>query len=72
MRKTSLIVPVVVLFVVLAAAALADAVYHGNIRSRVFHQSGCRYYNCSNCTVEFTSREAAIRAGYRPCRICKP
>jgi hypothetical protein len=46
--------------------------YHGNASSHVFHDSTCRYYNCKNCTVVFKSREAAIKAGYRPCGICKP
>ena len=45
---------------------------HGNIRSKVFHQSSCRYYNCKNCTVLFNSRTEAIAAGHRPCKICKP
>ncbi|MGA2937458.1 MAG: Ada metal-binding domain-containing protein [Syntrophobacteraceae bacterium] len=42
------------------------------VRSHVFHRPGCMHYNCSNCTEVFTSREAAIRAGYRPCKICNP
>ena len=45
---------------------------HGNIRSKVLHQSRCRYYNCRNCRVLFNSRTKAISAGYRPCKICKP
>jgi len=46
--------------------------FHGNIKSKVFHRQGCRYYNCSNCTAVFDSRERAIGAGYRPCKICSP
>ena len=46
--------------------------YHGNIKSRVFHRPGCEQYNCKNCVEGFSSREKAIRAGYRPCGICKP
>ena len=45
---------------------------HGNTRSKVLHQSRCRYYNCKNCTVLFNLRTQAISAGYRPCKICKP
>ncbi len=37
-----------------------------------FHASDCKYYNCSKCTVIFNSRDEAIRAGYVPCKICKP
>jgi phosphatidylserine/phosphatidylglycerophosphate/cardiolipin synthase-like enzyme len=46
--------------------------YHGNKSSKVFHDPSCRFYNCKNCTANFSSRKAAIDAGYRPCGICKP
>lgn len=49
-----------------------EIVYHGNVRSRVFHHPRCMHYNCKNCTAVFYSREEAIKAGYRPCRICNP
>ena len=52
--------------------AQAATIYHGNVRSKKFHRPGCRYYNCKNCTAEFTSREQAIQAGYVPCKVCKP
>jgi methylphosphotriester-DNA--protein-cysteine methyltransferase len=52
--------------------ALAGAVYHGNVKSGVFHGPNCRYFNCKNCTAVFNNRQAAIAAGYRPCKICKP
>lgn len=47
-------------------------VFHGNVRSRVFHAPGCRHYDCKNCTETFPSREAALKSGYKPCGICKP
>lgn len=50
----------------------STGVYHGNTSSHVFHKSGCRYYDCKNCTMNFPTREAAINAGYRPCGSCKP
>lgn len=52
--------------------AQSAGVYHGNTSSYVFHKSGCRYYDCKNCTMNFRTREAAINAGYRPCGSCKP
>lgn len=55
-----------------ATKSHARIIYHGNIRSHKFHRPSCRYYNCKNCVAEFESREAAIRAGYVPCKICKP
>ncbi len=48
------------------------ATYHGNTKSKIFHSSGCRYYNCKACTAVFRSRQAAIDAGYRPCKKCRP
>ncbi|WP_242012404.1 Ada metal-binding domain-containing protein [Pseudodesulfovibrio cashew] len=56
----------------LTSEALAASVYHGNKRSHVFHQPGCRYFDCKNCVVVFTSRQEAIGAGFRPCKICRP
>lgn len=50
----------------------ASGAYHGNVDSGVFHASVCRHYDCKNCVKSFSSREAAIAAGYRPCGICKP
>ena len=49
-----------------------EAGYHGNRKSHKFHKPSCRYYNCKNCTRVFNSRQAAIKAGYIPCKICKP
>jgi micrococcal nuclease len=46
--------------------------YRGNTQSFIFHKSNCRHFNCKNCTKIFQSREEAISAGYRPCKICKP
>lgn len=47
-------------------------VYHGNTSSKIFHSPSCRYYTCKNCTRNFSSRDAAIAAGYRPCKVCRP
>jgi hypothetical protein len=46
--------------------------YHGNTNTRKFHDPSCRYYDCPHCTAVFTSREAAINAGYVPCKVCNP
>ncbi len=71
-------VPAIVLMVLVlsfpAVIAAEDAalVYHGNTKSRIFHRPGCRYYDCAACTREFSSRQKAIDAGFKPCGICKP
>ena len=46
--------------------------YRGNVDSRIFHRPGCTSYLCKTCTRIFATREEALRAGYKPCRICKP
>jgi hypothetical protein len=54
------------------AAAQVPTEYHGNTQSRIFHGPDCRYYNCAHCTKIFKTRQEAIEAGYRPCKICRP
>lgn len=54
-----------------AGFALAGGEYHGNASTRVYHNSGCKHYNCKKCTLVFKSAAAAQKAGYRPCGICK-
>ena len=70
---------VVTVFVLIAVAmsfttgiVASQVVYHGNTKSKIFHSPSCRHYNCKNCTMEFSDRQEAIDAGYRPCKICKP
>ncbi len=54
------------------AVAPRTGSYSGNVNSKIFHHSGCRHFNCKACTAKFSSRDAAIRAGYRPCKVCNP
>jgi micrococcal nuclease len=54
------------------AKVILGGKYHGNTSSHVFHKKSCKHFNCKNCTEVFDSREAAIKAGYRPCGGCKP
>lgn len=42
--------------------------YHGNTKSKVYHSSDCRWYNCKNCTIIFRSTSAAEHAGYKRCK----
>ena len=54
------------------AKGAESIVYHGNTSSHVFHKPDCKQYGCKNCTAVFSTREEAIKAGYKPCGICKP
>lgn len=46
------------------------ALLHGNTGSRLFHRSDCKYYESKDCTARFVSREEAVAAGYKPCKLC--
>lgn len=72
--SAAILAPMVVAAALLCAHVLAapTALYHGNRSSRVFHGPSCKYYNCANCTVTFSSVTEATQAGYNPCGICKP
>lgn len=43
----------------------AAVVYHGNLRSKVFHAPGCRDYDCPNCRQVLSSIAEAEAAGFR-------
>ncbi|MFC1524626.1 hypothetical protein ACFL6N_07540 [Thermodesulfobacteriota bacterium] len=53
------------------AAITAAGLFHGNEKSHVFHDSTCTYYSDKNCTAKFVSREDAIVAGFKPCKLCQ-
>lgn len=46
--------------------------YIGNKKSHKFHRSMCSYLPDSDNQKTFSSREAAINAGYAPCERCNP
>jgi micrococcal nuclease len=47
-----------------------SGIYHGNVKSHVFHSSTCRDFNCKNCTVVFGSIQEAFGAGYHGHKDC--
>ncbi len=48
--------------------------YVGNSNSKKLHKSTCSYVKqmSSKNKIKFTSRSTAIKAGYVPCKVCKP
>ncbi len=69
---TAWLIAILLAMPAMIAAENDAADYRGNTASKVFHRPGCRYYNCSKCTVTFSTRAKAVEAGYRPCKVCKP
>lgn len=59
-------------FDVTVTLRVINPAYKGNVKSKVFHQRSCRYFDCADCAAKFIKREEAIAAGYRPCGTCKP
>lgn len=47
-------------------------IYIGNKNSRVFHRDSCRTLPDLKNQVKFSSREEAIKQGFKPCGNCKP
>lgn len=54
------------------APAQNQTVYHGNVKSHIYHRPGCRHFDCKACTAVFTSKDEAHKAGYRACKVCRP
>jgi micrococcal nuclease len=71
-RMLLVIVGVILCLQLVTIAAAKGGAFSGNVKSKVFHSSNCRYYDCGHCTAKFDSREAAIKAGFRPCKVCNP
>ncbi|HHW57748.1 MAG TPA: nuclease [Clostridia bacterium] len=48
--------------------------YIGNRNSKIFHYPDCQWAKkiAPQNKVIFESREEAIKAGYRPCKVCRP
>ncbi|WP_435366231.1 Ada metal-binding domain-containing protein [Desulfofundulus kuznetsovii] len=48
--------------------------YIGNKNSKKFHRPDCRWAAeiAPHNRVEFRSREEAVKAGYVPCKVCRP
>lgn len=54
--------------------AAPSTYYIGNSSTKKFHRPGCRWVDEIKAVnkVTFSSRDAAIAAGYQPCKVCNP
>jgi len=52
----------------------SETCYYGSINTKVFHRPDCRYAKKikKNNLKIFKSKSQAEKAGYRPCKVCKP
>ena len=53
------------------AAHLHEDTVHGNVKTHVFHLSGCDFYYCEDCTIEFKNVQLALDSGMKPCPFCR-
>ncbi len=71
MKKCCFLLPASLLLMLgMAYAVMAAGELHGNAKSRIYHNSSCRYYTCRNCTVVFAADQEARAAGFSLRRIC--
>lgn len=59
------------LLVAAQPAVSAQGELHGNATTKIYHNSGCRFFSCKKCTVRFQSADEARKQGYKPCSKCK-
>lgn len=45
--------------------------FRGNPDTKVYHNSGCRHFNSKGASKVFATPQEAVKAGYRPCKVCK-
>lgn len=65
---------VAIVVVTASFATVLASTYVGNSKSRKFHYADCHFAAKMNQKnrVYFNSREEFIKAGYVPCKRCKP
>ncbi len=51
-------------------AAVVEQTVHGNPKSKIYHNSSCRYFGGKSSTAVFGSAREARENGYRPCQTC--
>ena len=58
----------------LAAAVLAAPQYVASVHKEPFHRVSCRWARkiSPKNAVYYNTREEAIQAGHRPCKVCNP
>lgn len=54
------------------ATAPAEYAFVGNLNTKKFHKTTCRYAPAQENAIWFTTREEAVEKGYDPCGVCKP
>lgn len=52
--------------------AVTEYPFVGNLNTKKFHRTDCRYVPAQENAIWFTSCEEAVEKGYTPCGVCKP
>ncbi len=76
-HPTSTPTPTPIITPVITSAPVQPAggvTYYASRNSDVFHYASCRYVKqiSPGNLITFSSRDQAIAAGYRPCKVCNP
>ena len=45
---------------------------HANALERIYHNPGCDFYDCTDCTIRFKNSTIAEKAGFHACDYCHP
>lgn len=76
MKKIRILVSVIILmfFLVVCLSLAADFKYLGSKSSNKYHYPDCKWAKkiSPKNLVTFMTAEEAVKAGYVPCKVCKP
>ena len=76
MRKIKILISILLLMVfsLVCLSLSADYKYVGSANSKKYHYPTCKWAKkiTPKNMVTFKSAEEALKAGYVPCKVCKP
>jgi len=76
MKKFRVLVPIIILtiFSIVFLSLAADFKYAGSKNSSKYHYPECKWAKkiSSKNLVTFKTAQEAVKAGYAPCKVCKP
>jgi hypothetical protein len=72
--KTALKITIIIVSVLLVLSQVQAGEYWGSKKSNKYHYPDCKWAQKINPAnlIKFKSPEDAIKAGYVPCKVCRP